>query len=298
MDYDYSGRVFCITGAAGGIGSALCQMAASRGARIAALDRDVDGLAGLLARLPGEDHLAHAVDLTDDDAVEQALRQVGARFGRVDVLINNAGMTSAERFDQRSVASIRHELSVNLISPMVVTRLAIPLLEQSDDPRILSTVSLGGIFPLGETPMYTASKFGLRGAMLALAMDLGTRGYQVGSVLPSATDTPMLWQEAVDGGNSLQFLDPPQQPADVVRAYQRMLDKPRVERYPKASESWLVRVVMLMPQRIQTLLPLFRGRGERGMERYLRSLQERGVATRVGDQWVLLAEGSTHSMHS
>lgn len=294
MRYSYTDRIFCITGAAGGIGSALCRMAASQGAKIAALDRDAEGLAALHAGLPGSDHLTQVVDLTDDEAVERALQTVGATFGRIDVLINNAGMTSAERFDQRSVASIRQELSVNLISPMVVTRLAIPWLQQSDDPRILSTVSLGGIFPLGETPMYTASKFGLRGAMLALAMDLGTRGYQVGSVLPSATDTPMLWQEAIDGGNSLQFLDPPQQPADVVRAYQRMLDKPRLERYPKVSESWLVRLVMLVPQRIQTLLPLFRGRGDRGMARYLRSLQERGIATRVDDRWVLLAEGSTH----
>ncbi len=298
MAYDYTNRVFCITGAAGGIGSALCHMAADAGARIAALDHDADNLALLLAALPGTEHMAQCVDLTDDEAVERALSAVGSAFGRIDVLINNAGMTSAERFDQRSVASIRRELSVNLISPMVVTRLAIPWLEQSDDPRILSTVSLGGIFPLGETPMYTASKFGLRGAMLALAMDLGTRGYQVGSILPSATDTPMLWQEAVDGGNSLQFLDPPQTPADVVRAYQRMLDKPRMERYPKVSESWLVRVVMLVPQRIQTLLPLFRGRGERGMARYLRSLQERGIATKIDDKWVLLAEGSTQGVNS
>lgn len=290
MGYRYADRVFCITGAAGGIGSALCHMVASHGARVAALDRDEPGLARLVAGLPGAGHLSQAVDLTDDDAVAAAIDAIGQAYGRIDVLINNAGMTSADRFDQRSVASIRQELSVNLISPMVVTRLAIPWLQRSEDPRILSTVSLGGIFPLGETPMYTASKFGLRGAMLALAMDLGARGYTVGSVLPSATDTPMLWQEAVDGGNSLQFLDPPQQPADVVRAYARMLDRPRMERYPKVSESWLVRLVMVVPDRIPALLPIFRGRGERGMARYLRSLQERGIAARQADQWVLVPD--------
>ncbi len=189
-------------------------------------------------------------------------------------------MTSAARFDERSVESIEHELSVNLLAPLVLSRLAIPLLRKSSDPRICTTVSLGGIFPLGETPIYTASKFGLRGAMLAIGMDLGPKGITVGSVLPSATDTPMLRQEALDGGNSLQFLDPPQTPADVVKAFRKLLDKPRYEVYPKPSESWLVRVVMLVPSLIPRALPLFRGRGERGMEKYLKDLEERGLITR------------------
>jgi NAD(P)-dependent dehydrogenase (short-subunit alcohol dehydrogenase family) len=64
-----------------------------------------------------------------------------------------------------------------------------------------------------ETPIYTASKFGLRGAMLAIGLDLSDKGILAGSVLPSATDTRMLRQEAVQGGNTMQFQDPPQQPA-------------------------------------------------------------------------------------
>lgn len=285
MSFEYAEKVFLITGAAGGIGSHLAAMVAGRGAHVVALDLDEDRVKEVVASLPGVNHLAIGLDLTEKSRIQAALDRVHERFGRIDVLVNNAGMTSAERFDERTVESIEHELDVNLVSPLVLTRMAIPLLKASPDPWILSTVSLGGIFPLGETPIYTASKFGLRGAMLSIGLDLSAKGFTVGSILPSATDTPMLWQEAIDGGNSLQFLDPPQTTEDVVRAYERMLDSPRLERYPKVSESWLVRAVMTVPNHIPTLMPLFRGRGDRGLAKYLESLEQRGIARRVGDRW-------------
>lgn len=284
MGFHFRNRIFLVTGAAGGIGSHLSRAIAERGATVIAVDLNSDLVAQLARDLQGE-HIGLGADLTDRTAVENLLAEVDRRFGRIDVLINNAGMTSAERFDERSVESIERELDVNLRAPLVLTRLAIPLLRKSTDPWILSTVSLGGIFPLGETPIYTTSKFGLRGAMLSLALDLQSKGFTVGSILPSATDTPMLQMEAIEGGNSLQFLDPPQTTQDVVDCYLAMLDSPRFERYPRPSESWLVRAVMVVPNLIPRLLPFFRGRGERGMERYLRDLERRGLAHKTDDGW-------------
>lgn len=284
MSYDCRDRVIVITGAAGGIGTALARTLAGRGARLVLVDLDRAKVDALREELPGS-HRSYACDLTRRDEVESLLRFIEDSEGHIDVLVNNAGMTSTARFDTRSVESIEQELQVNLIAPLVLSRLAIDLLKNSDDPRLLSTVSLGGIFPLGETPIYTASKFGLRGAMLSIAMDLRAKGIRVGSILPSATDTPMLQDEAIEGGNSLQFLDPPQSPEDVARCYLRMLDSPRMERYPRLSESWLVRVVMLAPDLIPRLLPLFRGRGDRGMLRYLENLQTRGIARRTAIGW-------------
>ena len=162
------------------------------------------------------------------------------------------------------------------------------LLHASPDPRIVTTVSLGGIFPLGETPLYTTSKFGLRGAMLSMSLDLAAKGIIAGSVLPSATDTPMLQREAVEGGNSLQFMDPPQKTADVVKAFKKILDKPRFEVYPKPSESWLVRFAMLFPSALPKLMPLFVGKGERGHKRYLAELEKRGIARKVNGAWEII----------
>jgi NAD(P)-dependent dehydrogenase (short-subunit alcohol dehydrogenase family) len=291
MSYEFRDKVILVTGGAGGIGSALCHRFASAGARCIVVDIDETRAKQLAADLPGSGHSGMGCDLLDRAATERLFATVESAHGRIDVLVNNTGMTSAERFDVRSVESIEREINLNLLSPLVATRIAIPLLRASADARVVTTVSLAGIFPQGETPIYAASKFGLRGAMLSIALDLRDKGILAGSVLPSATDTRMLRQEAVDGGNAMQFQDPPQQPADVVAAVVSLLDKPRLEAYPKPSESYLVRLVMLAPNLLPRLLPLFRGRGERGLARYLEDLRRRGLARPVsGGQWELVEE--------
>lgn len=276
MSFNYVDRVLVITGGAGGIGSAFAIAAANRGARIVVVDIRLEAAKNLCDRLAGGPHLPLGVDLTDRSAVEAMLAEVDRQYGRIDVLVNNVGMTSADRFDERSVESIVQELDINLYSPLILTRLAIDLLYKSADPRIISTVSLGGIFPLGETPIYTASKFGLRGAMLSIGLDLRAKGILAGSVLPSATDTRMLRQEALDGGNSLQFQDPPQSPQTVAKAMMRLLDKPRLEIYPRRWEAWLVKAAMLIPNQLPRAMKLFRRKGERGLARYLKQLRAEG----------------------
>ena len=278
---DLKDRVVVVTGGGGGIGSAFASLAAARGARLVLVDIRPDAAAKVAADLPGGPHSVLVGDLTQRADVERILAAIGDEHGRIDVLVNNAGMTSADRFDERSVESIELELNVNLYAPLMLTRLAVDLLRASDDPRVVTTVSLGGIFPLGETPIYTASKFGLRGAMLSIALDLRTKGILAGSVLPSATDTRMLRQEALDGGNALQFQDPPQSPDQVARAMMKVLDKRRIEVYPKLSESWLVKTAMLMPNALPRLMPLFRGKGERGMKKYIEDLRSRGLVETV-----------------
>jgi len=277
MKFDYRDKVFVITGAAGGIGSHLAKEVATQNGIVVALDINQNKLTQLINSLSGNNHLAICFDLTDKAEMQKAIEQIKAKYGRIDVLVNNAAITSAERFDERSLDSIEKELSINLLSPLLFMRLAIDLLKKSNDPRIISTVSLGGIFPLGETPIYTTSKFGLRGAMLSLSLDLAKKGIKVSSILPSATDTPMLHKEAIEGGNTLQFLDPPQTTEDVLKSFKKTLDNPKFERYPKPSESWLVRIVMLIPDLLPKLMPLFVGRGNRGHKKYLLELEKRGI---------------------
>ena len=288
MAYDYKNKVILITGGAGGIGSHLAREFSAQGARMILLDLDQKRLDSVISELNGNDNLGIALDLTDRNAIAKAIAQVQSQYGHIDVLIPNAAITTTDRFDVRSIESIEYELDINLRSPLVIVRSCMDLLKKSNDPRIVTTVSLGGIFPLGETPMYTVSKFGLRGAMLSLSLDLASKGIKAGSVMPSATDTPMLQREAVEGGNSLQFMDPPQKTSDVVKAFKKMLDKPRFEVYPKPSESWLVRIAMLFPNQLPQLMPLFVGKGERGHKRYLKELENRGIARQVNGVWEII----------
>jgi NAD(P)-dependent dehydrogenase (short-subunit alcohol dehydrogenase family) len=286
--YDFRGKVIVVTGGAGGIGRAFCRVAAARGATVIVVDLAAQRAADLASRLveplAGPAHLAVGADLTDVAQIEAMLARVDEHAGRIDVLVNNTGMTSSERFADRDLASIERELTLNTLSPLQVTRLAIPLLDRSADPRVITTVSLAGILPQAETPIYCASKFGLRGAMLSIALDLRHRGITVSSVLPSATDTPMLAREAIEGGNSLQFQDPPQKPGHVAAVMVGLLDRPRLEAYPKSGESWLVRVAMTVPNLLPLVLPFFEGKGRRGEQEYLRQLVARGEVVSVDGQ--------------
>ena len=288
MKFNFVGKVIVITGGAGGIGSHLAREFASRGAQIVLLDINAKRLATVISDLSGTGHYFKALDLTDRSAIAVAVKEITEKYGRVDVLIPNAAITTTDRFDERSIESIEHELDINLRSPLVIIRSCIDLLKNSSDPRLITTVSLGGIFPLGETPLYTVSKFGLRGAMLSMSLDFAAKGIKAGSIMPSATDTPMLQREAVEGGNSLQFMDPPQKTEDVVRAFIKMLDKPRFEVYPKPSESWLVRIAMLFPSALPKLMPFFAGKGNRGHKRYLKELELRGIARQVNGVWEII----------
>jgi len=276
----YRDKIIVVTGGAGGIGSAFARRAAANGARMVIVDLDEVRGQALVGDLPAGDgpaeHLFLRADLTIPEQIAGVLERINDRLGRIDVLVNNTGMTSTERFGDRSLASMERELLVNTLSPLYVTRLALPLLRRSADPRVITTVSLAGIFPQAETPIYCGSKFALRGAMLSIAVDLRPEGIKVGSVLPSATDTRMLHMEAINGGNLLQFQDPLQAPSVVAKTMMSLLDRPRLEAYPKPRESYLVRAVMAVPNSLFFLLPFFEGKGIKGHQDYVAKLIERG----------------------
>ncbi|MYN25783.1 SDR family NAD(P)-dependent oxidoreductase [Duganella levis] len=280
------GRVALITGGAGGIGRAICRGFIERGIQCVLADYNQASLDMAVAEL-GPAATGVQIDLRDFNKLPELLALIQERYGRLDILVNNAAITGTGHFEERSVENILGELNINLLSPIVLTRLAFPALQRSGDGRVINTVSLGGIFPLPETGIYSATKFGLRGAMLCLGMDTERHGVKIGNVMPSATETPMLMREAIEGGNTLQFMDPPQQPEDVAKQVMRMLDSPCLERYPRVSESWTVRLAMLVPNMLPKLIPLFRKKGLRGHARYLESLRRRGLVQVRAGKWEL-----------
>ncbi|KPX03825.1 D-beta-hydroxybutyrate dehydrogenase [Pseudomonas syringae pv. daphniphylli] len=138
--------VVLITGAAGGIGQAICAQLIRRGMQLILADIDEKQLR-VLAESLGEDAFPYVVDLTDQESLAGLMTYIESEFGRLDVLINNAAIAVVEAFDTRSVESISRELNINLVAPLILTRLAIPLLKRSNDARVISTVSLGAYFP-------------------------------------------------------------------------------------------------------------------------------------------------------
>lgn len=286
---DFTGWSALVTGGAGGLGRAIAARLIERGMRCLLVDINPAALERAVQAL-GPMATPYEADLTDPAARERLVQHVRDGWGRLDVLINNAGIVGTTPFEQRAHESIREELELNLMAPILLTHSLLPLLQRAGDGRVVSIVSLGGMFPLPETSVYSASKFGLRGAMLCLGLDGERLGLRFSIVNPSATETPMLMREAIHGGSKLQFMDPPQMPDEVALQVIRCLDKPCLERFVRTSESWTVRLAMLLPNMLRPALPLFKRSAERGHQRYLASLVERGLVRQQGGEWELISD--------
>ncbi|WP_059009388.1 SDR family NAD(P)-dependent oxidoreductase [Streptomyces specialis] len=241
-------KVALVTGAAGAIGAATCAALLEHGYRVVAVDVDRDGL----DRLPGPvTRLCH--DLTDPAAPgDIAAALTGA--GRLDVLVHNAGVCVTTPFEQATTEEIAREQQVNLHAPILLTRALFGLLRQSSG-HIVAVVSLASQLPLAQSPGYSASKFGLRGFLLALAMREKETGVRISIINPGAVDTPMLRREAATGGSPLNFLSTPLSARAVADAVTARLGRPRLETNLPRHDGWLIRTGMLAPALIRWVRP-------------------------------------------
>lgn len=274
---EFAGRVALLTGAAGGIGREIAKRLDDAGLRLVLCDLNQDGLAQLATELK-QAPLLIAGDLCQRALLEHIREVIEEKFGHLDILLNNAAVVRTDRFDEYALDHIESDIQINLIAPLLLSRIMIPLLKQAPDPRIINTISLGGVLPMPESPLYSASKFGLRGATLSMAVDFEKKGIKVGGILPSSVDTAQLRHEALTGGSALNFIDPPQSPSHVADEMLHMLLAPRYERYPKISDAILVRLAMLFPNRIGKIINWFEKKGQAGRKRYL---EERGLTSQV-----------------
>jgi NAD(P)-dependent dehydrogenase (short-subunit alcohol dehydrogenase family) len=186
------GKTAIISGAAGprGIGFATAKLFASHGARVAILD--IDGAAAVnAARDLGQGHLGLACDVTDRDSCGRAVDEVHSAFGRLDILINNAGVTQPVTTVDIDRVSWDRIMDVNLRGVLHMSQAAIPVMRQQKAGAIacMSSVSAqrgGGI--LGG-PHYSAAKAGVLGLAKAMARELGPDGIRVNCVTPGLIQT-------------------------------------------------------------------------------------------------------------
>jgi short-subunit dehydrogenase len=180
-----------ITGASSGIGRALAAQCAGEGARVAAVARSGDRLDELAKECQGGEVLPIVADVTSDDDRRRALDTVTKRFGRLDVLINNAGVGSFGHFASSSEAVLRQVMETNFFAPAELMRLAIPLLTQGRDPAIVNVASMCGRRGVPAWPEYSASKFALCGLTDALRAEFARFDVDVLLIVPGLTQTEL-----------------------------------------------------------------------------------------------------------
>jgi SDR family mycofactocin-dependent oxidoreductase len=214
---EFAGKVAFITGAAHGQGRATALALAGEGARIAAFDlarpltypgysmgspSELDSLAGECAKL-GSECLVFRGDVRDDLAINAAVDATVARFGRIDILFNNAGICAYGLAHELDEGAWDTMLDINLKGAWLVARRVIPIMMRQRSGVIINNSSIAGLRGMARLSHYAASKWGLTGLTKSWAIELAAYGIRVNSIHPTGVNTPMN-----DGLAALEGLTP------------------------------------------------------------------------------------------
>jgi short-subunit dehydrogenase len=259
---DFSRAVAIVTGASSGIGLAVARSLTSRGAKVALVARSADKLQAL-ARELGEDRAAaFPLDVTDRIALGALPSKVQARFGRLDIVVNNAGTNFRGAVRERTAAELSSILETNLIAPVLLTHAALPLLGEAG--VIVNVASLAGKVPLPDEATYSASKAGLRA--FARSMDLESKhhgtGPRVTTVCPGPVDTGFFGDD-LDLVPDLVFSQPMSTAEQVADAVIRVIETDEQEVDVPALSGKLATLGYLSPRMYTAIRPLLERRGAR-----------------------------------
>jgi NAD(P)-dependent dehydrogenase (short-subunit alcohol dehydrogenase family) len=181
-------KVWFITGASKGFGRIWAEAALARGDRVVATARDPRMLDGLVERY-GDNVLAHRLDVTDKAAVDATVHKAHERFGRLDVVVNNAGYGLFGTIEEVSEEQARAQIETNLFGALWVTKAALPILREQGSGHIIQVSSIGGVNAFPTVGLYHASKWGLEGFSQTLAQEVAEFGIKVTLVEPVGYST-------------------------------------------------------------------------------------------------------------
>jgi NAD(P)-dependent dehydrogenase (short-subunit alcohol dehydrogenase family) len=204
-------RVWFITGSTSGFGRALVAAARERGDHVVATARRPEAISDLA----GDDVLVLRLDVTEEDAIESALDTAVEHFGRIDVLVNNAGVGFVGALEEMELADLRHVMETMFFAPAALTRAVVPRMRQQGSGAIVQISSMGGQVTAPGYAAYCAAKHALEGLSEAVAAEVAPFGVRVLIVEPGSFRTGLL-------GRSLQAAPPMPQYAQTVggtRAY-------------------------------------------------------------------------------
>ncbi len=193
--FDFTGRVALVTGGASGIGLAIAQLLAGRGARLVLFDRDprvaavADGLGG--QETQHGQHLGVTVDVTDDAAVVAAVGEAVTRFERIDVLVNNAGFARLAPAEDVTMEDWDAHIALNLRSPFLMSREVGRVMLQQKSGRIINIASQAGIVALPHHVAYSAAKAAVINMSKLLALEWGPHGITVNAISPTIVETEL-----------------------------------------------------------------------------------------------------------
>jgi 3-oxoacyl-[acyl-carrier protein] reductase len=192
-----SGTIIYITGAAGGLGSAIAMACVKAGAHVALFDRDAEGLAALVQRLRAQSNAGKIVpivaDLSSEDGVQVGVGEALRSFdGRVEVLISNIGVLITGSFEELSSEDWQRALTLNFLTHVWTIRAVLPRMQSQERGHIVLMGSDQGRQPDRELGAYAAAKAAVHSLIKTLARELGAQGITVNGIAPGVTRTPLV----------------------------------------------------------------------------------------------------------
>ena len=214
-------RIALVTGASSGIGAAVAAELAARGATVVAVARRKDKLDEVVERC-GSSAVALAADVSSRDECERIVRETEARFGRVDIVVNNAGISIHKSAARTSVDEVAAVMAVNFFAPVAITTAALPGMLDRGEGSIVNVTSVAGYLPNPGEAAYGASKAALSRWSHGLSIDLHGTGVHVGVVSPGPIDTE-IWSLDEELSYKGKLFPPSVVAAGVVKLIEREL---------------------------------------------------------------------------
>lgn len=227
-------KIWFVTGASKGFGRIWTEAALKRGDKVAASGRDIDDLKDLTDTY-GDLVLALELDVTDRAAVFAAIGRANAHFGRIDVVINNAGYGLFGTVEEVSEQEARAQIETNLFGALWVLQAALPIMRGQRSGHLLSVSSIGGISAFPTVGLYHASKWGLEGLNQALAQEVADFGIKVTLIEPAGYATDWGGKSAAHAEEIAAY--------EPVREKRRAMSRNRKQGDPQATADAILRIV-------------------------------------------------------
>ncbi len=265
---DFNNKTVIITGASAGVGAACARAFAALAANLVLVARGKEALDKISNELSKvTEVLSVSMDVADTTACLNLADQAFERFGRIDVLINNAGMHVRGDVIHQTPQAIAAMVDVNVRAPLVLTSAVLPHMHQSDGGAIVMVGSLAGMAPLQGAATYSGTKAGLRAFTYALADELQETNINVGVVSPGPIDTGFI-MDNINDVEDIVYSQPMSTAEEVAESIIAITQGNNLEIAMPQSSGWLATLGYLLPSLRRKLRPALYKKGRKNKDKY------------------------------
>jgi short-subunit dehydrogenase len=259
----FKDKTVIITGGSEGVGAAAARLFAEAGANLMLVARNRKNLEAIATELRDKSRVEiFPMDVSDADSCVDLFKKTQFEFGRIDVLVNNAGFHARGYVETLSAEDLGRTIDVNLKAPIMLTRLALPHIREAGGGAIINVASLAGRTPVPGSAAYSASKFGLRAFTFSLAEEIRDSGIKLAVVSPGPISTQFILAD-IDTTSDLTFSQPMSSAEEVAQAILDLCGNKQRELAMPAISGVLTTVSYLMPWLGRALRPALERKGSR-----------------------------------